>query len=151
MKLQGLTDELIAAIERQPKRMNSDVLTSAQFGEMAVIRLLYQSDAALAAGEISERLQMTTSRIAAVLNSLEKKEMIVREADSQDRRRVLVSLTEQGRTRCAAKRQEAREHALRFLQKLGEEDAEQFVRLIKKTMRILSEDAQRKEESNETK
>ena len=40
-------------------------------GEMAVLRLLAVEKQPLLAGEISKKLSMTTSRIAAVLNSLE--------------------------------------------------------------------------------
>ena len=98
-------------------------------GEMAVLRLLEHQDEALTAGEISRLLSMTTSRIAAVLNSLEKKNMINRLSDPQDKRRVFVSLTQTGKETCLRRRGEAKAHLTALLSHLSREDAETFVRL----------------------
>ena len=54
----------------------------------------------MTAGELSSRLSMTTSRVAAVLGILEKKGLLERENDAVDRRRVLVSLTQAGEALC---------------------------------------------------
>ena len=54
----------------------------------------------MTAGELSSRLSMATSRVAAVLGSLEKKGLLERENDAVDRRRVLVSLTQAGEALC---------------------------------------------------
>ena len=134
-----LTDELMNTLDEHPRRMGTGMFTTVQLGEMAVIRLLGDREEPLAAGEISTRLKMTTSRIAAVLNSLEKKRLLIREADPSDRRRVLVSLTKEGRAFCKKKREEGRIRAMRFLERLGEEDAETFVRLLKKMFTVMPE------------
>lgn len=98
-------------------------------GEMAVLRLLGEEEDGMSAGTISSTLHMTTSRIAAVLGSLEKKDLIEREADENDRRRVLVNLTEKGRAYHRARRQEAKMHMQELLKNLGPEDAATFVRI----------------------
>ena len=136
----ALTEELMSTLEENPRRLNQEMLGGVQLGEMAVIRLLAQRSTTepMAAGEISSRLKMTTSRIAAVLNSLEKKRLLVREADPRDRRRVLVSLTKEGVCIFEKRRDEGRRRARRFLEKMGEEDAATFVRLMKKMQNILS-------------
>lgn len=68
---------------------------------MAVMRLLHNgTKKKMTAGELSSRLSMTTSRVAAVLGSLEKKGLLERENDAVDRRRVLVSLTQAGEALC---------------------------------------------------
>ena len=76
---------------------------------------------------------MTTSRTAAVLGSREKKEMILRASDERDKRRVLVTLTQQGGVFCAKRRQEVAALMVRMFAYLGEEDAEHFVRIMKRT------------------
>ena len=136
----ALTEELMSTLEESPRRLNQEMMGGVQLGEMAVIRLLAEHSVKepMAAGEISSRLKMTTSRIAAVLNSLEKKRLLVREADPRDRRRVLVSLTKEGMAIFEKRRAEGRRRARRFLEKMGEEDAATFVRLMKKMQNILS-------------
>lgn len=71
-------------------RFQEEQISATLRGEMAVMRLLglnRNQHMQMAAGEISRQLGMTTSRIAAVLNSLEKKQLIVRRVDPKDRRR----------------------------------------------------------------
>ena len=109
-------------------------------GEMAVMRLLDQANGALTAGDISRLLEMTTSRIAAVLNSLEKKEMIARLPDPADRRRVAVALTARGEDFCLERRKEAERDFTHLLERLGEDDARQFVHLLERAFAILAEE-----------
>jgi len=75
---------------------------------------------------------MTTSRIAAVLGSLEKKAMILRRMDESDKRRVLVTLTKAGSTFCQQRREDAARDMAALLEHLGEEDAAHFVRIMKR-------------------
>jgi DNA mismatch repair ATPase MutS len=72
--------------------------------------------------------------IAAVLNGLEDKGLITRRIDKNDRRKVVVSLTETGRAAEEAQRAEFIGHAAAMLAKLGDDDAKEFVRIIKKLM-----------------
>jgi len=46
--------------------------------------------------EIAERLLLTTASITSLLNTLERRGWILREADARDRRRQLISLTDEG-------------------------------------------------------
>ena len=136
----SLTDELLRIMDENPHSLHDDQISATLRGEMAVMRLLGGSgeQRQLAAGEISRRLSMTTSRIAAVLNSLERKQMIVRKPDPHDKRRVMVTLTEQGKAFCSEKHRCFRKRAARFFELLGEEDARDFVRLMRRVVQILS-------------
>ena len=101
-------------------RPRQDDVSALMRGEMAVLRLL----------------EMTTSRVAAVLNSLEKKGLIERCADAADRRRVLVALTERGGALCARKKEAARKRLAAVFERLGQEDTDQFIRLIRRIAQI---------------
>lgn len=101
-------------------------------GEMAVLRLLDHQKRRLTAGEISKLLNMTTPRIAAVLNSLEKKGMIERGGDESDRRRVLVTLTEKGDAFCQAKKDAVLTRLAMVFEAIGSQDAEAFIRIMQK-------------------
>jgi len=50
------------------------------------------------AGEISARMHITTATTTSVLDTLERHGLVTREADSSDRRRVLVDVTPAGRS-----------------------------------------------------
>ena len=127
-----LAQELISMMDKKYKGPPRDDLGAVVRGEMAVLRLLYIKKKSMTAGEITRMLSMTTSRIAAVLNSLQKKDMIIREADPADKRRVLVSITEKGSVFCKERRRQAVEDIKSMLAHLGEEDAAHFVRILTK-------------------
>ena len=127
-----LAEELICSLDRQRKCPPHEEISAATRGEMAVLHLLAQEGGTMNAGEISRTLGMTTSRVAAVLGSLEKKAMIRRRTDERDKRRVLVTLTEHGSTFCRQRREEAVRDVASLLAYLGEEDAAHFVRIMKR-------------------
>ncbi|MBE5800010.1 MAG: MarR family transcriptional regulator [Clostridiales bacterium] len=127
-----LAEELIGSLDRRRKGPPHEEISAAMRGEMAVLRLLVQERSTMTAGEISRTLGMTTSRIAAVLGSLEKKAMILRRADERDKRRVLVTLTESGSSFCRRRREDAVRDMTALLDHLGEEDAAHFVRIMKR-------------------
>ena len=127
-----LAEELIEAFDRKKKELPHEEVSAAMRGEMAVLRLLEDEARALTAGEISRMLRMTTSRIAAVLGTLEKKGLIIRSPDERDKRRIRVSLTQKGCALCRAKRQKLVHDVCFALSQLGEHDAREFVRLMKR-------------------
>lgn len=134
----ALAEEFIQAMD-QHRHNKPEPVSGAMRGEIAVLKLLFCAKQSLSAGYISRELDMTTSRIAAVLNSLEKKHMIERVGDAQDRRRVLVSITACGIDYCVSRREEAVSHMTALLTRLGEEDARSFVRIIKRMFEALPE------------
>ena len=131
-RYEALARELMRSLDEKIKSPPQEEISAAMRGEMAVLRLLTRKGAPMTAGEISRALGMTTSRIAAVLGSLEKKEMILRQADQADKRRVLVTLTRHGSACCQQRREEVLQHMTAMLAYLGEEDAGHFVRIMKR-------------------
>ena len=65
-------------------------------GEMRLLGCLNAGADGSTAGELSTLLDLSTARIAAMLNNRERKGAITRARDTADRRRVVVRLTEQG-------------------------------------------------------
>ena len=72
-----LAEQIFASLDKH-RHMPPEPVSGTIRGEMAVLRFLGQENRGMRAGAIAEELHMTTSRIAAVLNSLEKKDMITR-------------------------------------------------------------------------
>lgn len=135
-----LTEELVRLLDEYPREARDNRFSSTLRGEMAVMRLLHNSRQKMTAGELSSRLGMTTSRVAAVLGSLEKKGLLERENDEVDRRRVLVSLTQAGDALCEKRRQHFMKKISMLLSMLGD-DAPKFVRLLGRVFEITSTDA----------
>ena len=139
--LHGLTEEMTRLLDEHPREARDNRFSAIMCGEMAVMRLLHNgSRKKMTAGELSSKLSMTTSRMAAVLGSLEKKGLLERENDEVDRRRVLVSLTQAGDALCEKRRQHFMKKISLLLSMLGD-DAPEFVRLLGRVFEITSTDA----------
>ena len=83
-------------------------------------------------GDLSKALELSTGRMAIALNGLEKKGYINRKTDYVDRRRVIVSITEEGSAFAEAHHEKGLDRFEKMLRALGEEDAVEFVRITKR-------------------
>lgn len=99
-------------------------------GEAIILQRLYLHGDDMLPSEISNDLSVSTARIAAVLGNLEKRGFITRQIDKSDRRRILVALTTEGKEIAKKQRKEIQNDMIKTLQKLGEHDAKEFVRII---------------------
>ena len=133
----ALAKELLEALDRKKKGPPHEDVSASMRGEMAVMRMLADEGNPVTSGSISKTLRMTTSRIAAVLGSLHKKGLIKRICDEEDKRRILVTLTDEGRSLCRKRKQRVIDDMSFMLSQLGEEDARHFVRLMKRVHDIM--------------
>jgi DNA-binding MarR family transcriptional regulator len=81
-------------------------------------------------GEIGVMMGISSARVSAALTALENKGLITRKMDSDDRRKIIVDLTEAGLERARKHRKTALDSATRILETLGERDAKEFVRIL---------------------
>ena len=79
-------------------------------------------------------MNASTAYIAKLLRGLEEKQLILRRQDEQDRRRTLITLTDAGVAAAQQDMEFVRMHIIQTLEKLGEEDAEHLVRILKKLL-----------------
>jgi len=108
-------------------------------GEAFVIMYLSKRGGDVLPGEISNKMNITSARVASALNSLENKGLITRTMDPSDRRRILVELTPSGKELAGSYEQKALDGAKRILEMLGEQDALEFVRILGKIANLSSE------------
>ncbi|MFZ0446343.1 MAG: MarR family transcriptional regulator [Bacillus sp. (in: firmicutes)] len=101
-------------------------------GEIGILVYLHFNSDSVTSGDLSESLSVSTGRVATALKGLEKKGFIIRQTDLSDKRRVNVLITEAGRKLVRDKHQHGIEKMVKALQKLDEEEAIEFVRLVKK-------------------
>lgn len=105
-------------------------------GECFVLRCLARSKTPMLPSDLSQKLHASTARVAVVLNTLEKKGLISRSIDPVDRRRILVSLTDAGREYAVAVRIQLCQGMKRLLEELGEQDAQEYLRITKRILQI---------------
>lgn len=90
-------------------------------------------------GEISNDMDVSSARVAQTLNNLEKKGLITRRIDPNDRRKILVTLTPEGKTFSEMHRKHILETVVKMLEMLGEDDAREFVRIMARLVKIAPE------------
>ena len=108
-------------------------------GEAFVLQYIIHNAGAVLPSEISHYMNISTARMAAALNSLERKGFITRRIDPSDRRQILVELTDQGKAFAHDKQSHMLRHATQLLERLGEEDSLEFVRLLNRVTDIMVE------------
>ena len=109
---------------------------AASMGEERVLTYLYKEQDNVLPGQLTEELQLSTGRIANILKRLEEKGYIERQRRDKDKRRVEVSLTEKGKAFAAEKYQENLQSHRMLLERLGEEDAKELLRIFEKVFQI---------------
>ncbi len=98
-------------------------------GEAFAMQYIAHHDGPVLPGEISNEMDISSARIAAALNSLEKKGLVTRRIDPEDRRRILVELTELGQEQAHKHTEEILDNITQMLSVLNEEDAREYVRI----------------------
>ena len=101
-------------------------------GEMFVLQCIAAKNSAVYPNEISDETLISSARVAITLNNLENKGYLERKIDKQDRRRVIISLTEKGAAKAAEHYERLLGQIALMLENLGETDAIEYVRLTKK-------------------
>lgn len=106
-------------------------------GEMAMLGFLSFEKEETTPTELSEQFNLSTARVANTLNSLEKKGYVQRIHDLNDRRKVIVRATELGLKISIDRYEEALVSAEQLLQSLGEKDASEYIRIMKRINEVI--------------
>lgn len=109
-------------------------------GESGVLMYLYHIGHPMYPGELTEKLRLTTGRIANILRALEAEGLIVRTPDADDKRRVQVKLTPRGEALAKAQSREAMAFHARVISRLTSDEAKQFKDMLIRVVKILGED-----------
>jgi len=131
-----------AALAEQAGRMQCEGLKElgrlaglfAAQGESSVLLCLRRRNESMLSGELMERLGLTTGRVANLLRQMERKGLVLRRQDQSDRRRVYVVLTGLGEEAAEAQYRAVMGASRRLLEYLGEDDARELLRLMKRCM-----------------
>jgi MarR family transcriptional regulator, organic hydroperoxide resistance regulator len=136
MDYKALANELFQNMIRTRKKSFHKKVDEMSHGERKILGYLTYGKNRVTSGELSEYLDLSTPRVASALNSLSKKGFIKRKKDEQDKRVVIVHITESGKSFVKEEHEEAKGALEKILEELGEQDAREFVRITKKIQEI---------------
>lgn len=126
-----LGDELYKLLaELLNRRQNRMVLDSIR-GEYGVLRYLVYEQDKVSAGVLTSQLHVVPGRMTDILKSLESKGMIERRQDEEDRRRLQVCVTAEGRRQAKKMRAYIKKEYEGMFRLLGQNDTEELIRLLK--------------------
>ena len=132
-----LAVELLSHMHILQKLQSQKNIFEAMQGEAFVLGYIASQSGEVLPGEIGNKMGVTSARIANTLNGLEKKGLITREIDKNDRRKILVRITQEGKELATKHKQTMMSIASQMLELLGENDAKEYVRLVKKLAELL--------------
>ncbi len=87
--------------------------------------------------DLSEFLEVSTARVASILNSLENKKLIVRENDVDDKRKTLVNITDDGEKLTHEMKDEISKRIKYVVKEIGTEKFEEYLDLTVQISEIL--------------
>lgn len=132
MTYRELAEDMFASVSQHPKSPMSRDFSSVTEGEHYVLGRLTTAGDGVPAGDLSRGLGLTTGRIAIILGNLERKGLVQRKSDPSDKRMVIVFITEEGKKTMNAHREHILSKMEHVLAALGENDANELVRIIKR-------------------
>ncbi len=108
----------------------------------AVLRLLYTENTPVTAGMISDRLDISTARVAVLLKKMEAKGLVTKEKDTVDARVTIVKLTDFGRETIKNMWKAVREQMGKVIDEIGEERLLEYIEISREIRQIVSPPAE---------
>ena len=99
-------------------------------GEHAVLSYILKEKQDVTPTNISLKLGITKSRVTAILNSLHEKELVLLKRKSDDRRKIIVSLTEKGEEAIVSKLIVLDNKILKLIEELGVEKSITLIEIL---------------------
>ncbi len=114
-------------------------IDGSQQGINFVLAFLVKADGKVTPGDIAKGLNVSTARIAVILNKMEKNNLIIRHTSTEDARQIEVEITPEGITRAAEIRKQILKKIDILLDKVGYEELREFILISQKIKNALEE------------
>jgi len=124
----GLLEKMQLMHKAKPQKYINESLQ----GEMFILKYISIRNTSVLPGEISNEMGVSSARIATALNNLERKNLITRQIDKNDRRKILVEITKEGKQVVAKQDKILINIVAHILETLGGHDAKEYVRITGK-------------------
>lgn len=136
MDKEALAEDLLTAFGSINKK---DFFDKAKFnfkGENLMLAILMQAGGKATPGEIMRYADFTAARLTAIAKKLESKGFVKRIQNLQDKRSTIIEMTYEGVVHFKIIQKEIIGNVLNLIEHLGENDAEEFLRLIKRLAEV---------------
>lgn len=128
-------EEIFETLTKRKKYIG-ELSSNISQGESGVLLYLLNVNSNVSQSELSEKLGVTMPRIVAVINTLQKKELIEKNVDSTDKRKSIISITNKGKDNIIKKKKDAIKFIENVIKELDEQEIEQYIAISKKIERI---------------
>lgn len=128
-------EEIFETLTKRKKYIG-ELSSNISQGESGVLLYLLNANSNVSQSELSENLGVTMPRIVAVINTLQKKELIEKNVDSTDKRKSIISITNKGKDNIIKKKKDAIKFIENVIKELDEQEIEQYIAISKKIERI---------------
>lgn len=145
-----LLDSIVSTIALINRDGTFQALQKKLKGENILLFRLFETGGKSTPGALAEFLEITASRVTAIIHALEHKELVCRVSSGTDRRKVIVEITEKGKKVVEGLRTEALDRSQIIMDKIGENDTHEFLRIMNKIIEIEKGCCKGTTEKNET-
>ena len=108
-------------------------------GTGLLLAYLDMADGVVCAGDIAKEMGVSTARIAAILNKMEKSGFIRRQTAADDARKTVVTLTKLGQAWIQKTKDQMLNRVELLLERVDKEDVWEFIRLSQKIKAAMDE------------
>ena len=139
--MEDLIKELTFIFERFNRAKNFILFQQYMKGENLLMHRLMEAGGESTPSDLANELGFSSPRVAAMLGSLELKKLVRRTVSPTDKRKTIVKITPKGEEWVRLANSEVIGLVNDFLDRLGEEDAKEFIRITKKLLCVDEENA----------
>lgn len=138
MDVENMAEMLFQQIKEGTSTPISELLDEFNCGEIGVLSTLAFDQNPVTAGELSEKLNVTTARIARILNPLESKQYIKRKNDRTDRQKTFVTITKKGKELADSTKKEIMDKIVQVIQEVGYDEIQTYISIVLKIRSVLN-------------
>ena len=136
MERDTLAENLMAAFDSINRQALFERMKATFKGENLILAMLMKMGGKATPGELIKYTECTAARLTAIAKSLETKGLVNRIQNAEDKRSTIIEMTADGITKFMNLQKETAESVFNLIEKLGERDAEEFIRLVSRLSEI---------------
>lgn len=129
MATQAEIEILLKQLKKAPPSALFQNIDKSTVGIRAVLQYLYETDEVVTAGKLSEKMGVSTARVAVLLKKMAAKGLVEKEADPTDGRVVVVRLSEYGKETALKIREDIYARINTMIDKVGMERMLEFAEI----------------------
>lgn len=123
-------------IEEKPFDVFEKINNQQPQGINNVLSFLFELDRPVTAGEIANKLEVSTARVAVLLKKLIKNKFVIKYTSKLDQRITMVEITEAGKKHIENYQKNITDYLKKILTELGEDDAKELIRICNRIKKI---------------